>query len=257
MRRLYQGGTILTMDKKNSATDCMLCENGRILALNCKEKLLSNETNLEIVDLHGRTLLPGFIDSHSHLSSYASSHLQISLAGARSFDDILAYITEFLSSNKNAAMTGWITASGYNEMLFNEKKHPDKSLLDSHFPGIPIVLLHASGHFGVFSSAALSKVPLPDFDSMANAYRWAFAQYASYGITTVQEGLMTSQMLPLYQMLLANKLFSLDVIGYPSFDDAPMIYEALKIIVMNTAIIFGLADIKSCWMARRRDELHG
>ena len=122
-------------------------------------------------------------------------------------------------------------------------------MLDDSFPGICTVLQHKSGHFGVFSSAALretgmagkdddgylkeneyveaiKKLPIATGQDMADAYKSAQLSYASYGITTIQEGMMVSQMIPIYNMLISQNMLMLDVVGYPQISDADKFYDA-------------------------------
>ena len=61
---LYYNGTILTMDEKNPKTQAVLVKNGTIKAVGTYEELKGHG---EEVDLHGKTMLPGFIDGHSHI----------------------------------------------------------------------------------------------------------------------------------------------------------------------------------------------
>lgn len=60
----------------------------------------------------------------------------------------------------------------------------------------------------------LKKVPMPSIDQLLTAYAQAQQEYASFGITTVQEGMLARELIPLYQALLASNLLKLDVVGY-------------------------------------------
>lgn len=247
--KLFYNGVILTMQTKWSE-QAMLIERGRILAVGSNEQLLALAPDAEKIDLQGKTILPGFIDAHSHLSSYANAFLQASLEQAGSFEEIVEQLNIFAAANVREPGQ-WLIANGYDHNRLRERAHPTKQLLDAAFPEIPVVLQHQSGHFGVFNSAALAalgltgtdrsgyleenefvtavkKMPMPAPAQMLDAYRKALARYASYGITTVQEGMMVSQMLPLYQMLLHQDALTLDVVGYPQLADAQLFYDTLS-----------------------------
>lgn len=152
-------------------------------------------------------------------------------------------------SKNNIQAGNWIIGSGYDHTSLQEKSHPTKQMLDVEFPKTAVVIQHKSGHFGVFNTTALKnigfdgkdkngyleeneyitamkKIPLPDSKQLISAYKKAMDSYASYGITTIQEGMMIRQMLPLYQMLIQNKLLSLDVVGYPQISDEKEVYTA-------------------------------
>lgn len=78
MKTLFYGGKIITMAEPLYA-EAVLVEDGRILAVGSKDALQSLAETF--VDLHGATMLPGFIDAHSHLTEYATSSLQANLDG--------------------------------------------------------------------------------------------------------------------------------------------------------------------------------
>ena len=142
-------------------------------------------------------------------------------------------------------------ASGYDHNALSEKTHPSKHLLDSAFPDNPVILQHKSGHLGVFSQSSLEltgfsgkdsdgyleetdfieavkKAPLPDLPRLLSSYKTAQESYASYGVTTIQEGMMVAQMLPIYQMLLSAGLLTLDTVGYVHPSDAALFYTSLS-----------------------------
>ena len=65
MKKLYFGGPILTMDKESPRVSAVLSEDGTILAVGSYDDLFTPEA--ELVDLGGKTLMPGFVDGHSHM----------------------------------------------------------------------------------------------------------------------------------------------------------------------------------------------
>lgn len=247
MRTLFYNGNILTLEDE-VPQQAMLVENDTIRAVGKNEELETAAPDAEKVDLKGATVLPGFIDAHSHLSSYANTLLQASLTQADSFQSVVELLRAF--AKDNALKPGqWLIGNGYDHNKLREKEHPTKQLLDEAFPDNPVVLLHQSGHFGVFNTAgleiaeltgkdrdgyleetvfvdAVKKLPMPVPEQLMSAYKQALAHYASFGITTIQEGLMVEQMLPLYQMLLAQNALTLDVVGYPQLDDEKLFYDA-------------------------------
>ncbi len=255
MKTIYGGGTIRTMSERQT-TEAVLVDDARISAVGKYSELLRLAPDAEKIDLQGRTMLPAFIDAHSHLSSYAMSFLQVPLDECRTFAEIAGRIENFVKTNR-VKPGEWIVAKGYDHNSLKEKRHPDLAFLDEIAPENPLVLQHASGHVGVFNSPALKelgitentpspagghiglangkltgyleenafissvkKLPLNSRKDMTLAYRRAQESYAAHGITTVQEGMMVGQMLPLYQYLTAGRLFSLDVCGYLMPGDA-------------------------------------
>ena len=101
-------------------------------------------------DLHGRTLMPGFIDSHTHISGDPAHY--INLSAVTSVAEIRSLVTA------KAAQVGpgnWITGYGWSEDELEEQRKPERSDLDAAAPGHPVFLVRAGGHSAVASSAAL------------------------------------------------------------------------------------------------------
>lgn len=261
MKKLYSGGAVLTMEGPGRA-EAVLTENGRIVRAGTEAELRTGARGAQRVDLEGRTMLPAFIDPHSHLSSYASSFLQVSLEQAESFEDIEESIRSFIRSS-GVKPGEWIVANDYDNNALREKRHPALALLDAAAPVNPLFIQHASGHAGVMNTAALDKlsitpetpapeggrigaedgrltgyveenaffaylkkVPQPDPAAFMDAYSKAQASYAAHGIATVQEGMAVREMLPLYRALLAADLLFLDLVAYPAVSDARAFTDA-------------------------------
>ena len=246
---LYYGGPILTLEQPLYA-EALLQQGGIIRAVGPLEKLKAMAPDAKRVNLAGRALLPAFLDAHSHFSGYANALLQVRLEGAQSYEDIRTGIEQFI--RENAIPAGqWVMARGYDHNALQEKRPPHKSLLDEAAPHNPLVLQHASGHTGVFNTLALQELgvrpdtpapaggaievkdgeltgymeenafieylqraPMPAPETLMQAFRKAQQAYASYGITTVQEGMMTDVMAPLYRALCDTQALYLDVVGY-------------------------------------------
>lgn len=250
MKTLYYGGNIVTMEE-NSSPEAVLIENDVITKIGNFEEL-KNEAgnNVSLYDLKGQTLMPAFIDAHSHFISTAFSFLQVPLGDAESFEDIKNRISDFIKAN-DIPEGAWITGKGYDQNLLCENCHPDKSLLDAAAPFNPVVIEHVSGHMGVFSSLALKelsidentpcpeggkiarnengvtgfmeeaafitfqkKVPMPCAEDFIKACRKGQKLYASHGITYVQEGFFAKEMIPLYKGFLKSGEMYLNITAY-------------------------------------------
>ena len=248
---LFTNGTIRTLERRSPTAQALLVRDGRIAAV-------GNRTAVEDqagpdacrVDLAGRTLLPAFLDAHSHFTAVANQFLQVDLSGCRSWADIQDRIRDYIR-REGIPAGRWVTAQGYDHNQLLEGRHPDRACLDRAAPENPVVICHQSGHMGVFNTAALERlgvtgdtpcpaggvigqengvptgymeenaflefqkrVPMMPLEAFLGAYRKAQDLYASYGITTVQEGLLRRELVPLYQALLADGPLKLDVVAY-------------------------------------------
>ena len=110
-QRIYYGGNILTMDK-DGTSDYLITENGKIKSLG-KGTPPPLPVSAERYDLKGRTLMPAFMDPHSHISGCAARFLQVPLESCKTNEEIKSALETFLS--QTALKAGeWIFACGYS-----------------------------------------------------------------------------------------------------------------------------------------------
>lgn len=255
MEYLFENGTILTMDGRMPMAQALLVRDGRIAAVGTQEAVEARALReARRVDLAGRTLMPAFIDPHSHFFAVANSCLQVSLSGCTCWRDIAERIQTYIRQNHVPAGE-WVWAQGYDHNALAEGRHPVRQVLDAAAPENPLILQHQSGHMGVFNTLALERlgvteetpcpeggtmgregghltgymeenafllwqrqVPMPDLPALTAACEKAQALYASCGITTVQEGMLPEQLVPIYRALCAADKLYLDVVGYADQD---------------------------------------
>ena len=75
---------------------------------------MSQNSDAEMIDLQGKTLMPSFIDAHSHFFGYANSKLQVSLEDAVDFEDIANAVWYFGSDNSKNTTGAELTVDGGN-----------------------------------------------------------------------------------------------------------------------------------------------
>ena len=119
----------------------------------------------EIIDLNGSIVLPGFVDSHMHLSNYGLSLNSLDLRNVRSINELKIKLKEFINKHKELH---WIIGRGWDQELFKEKRWPTKWDLDDVATDKYILLTRVCGHAAVLNSKALeyllkiSKIPPND-----------------------------------------------------------------------------------------------
>lgn len=158
---IYAGGDILTMEGATPRyAQALAVRDGRIVRVGNRSAVMALKgAQTQVVELKGRTLIPGFVDSHSHLSDYAGSLEQGNLnpppiGKVERITDIIAEMKS-LKARLNAPAGTLLVGSGYDQDLLAEKRHPTAADLDAAFPDEPVVLRHASGHMLVANSAAM------------------------------------------------------------------------------------------------------
>ena len=155
MRKIYFNGNIITVNDKQPRVEAVLIENGRIIKTGLKEEIikLKNEVT-ELVDLNGKTMLPGFIDSHSHIIAVAQTLMIANLSDANSKEEFISMLKEYVKNNPPKSGE-WIIGFGYDNTRYENEEHPTKFDLDLVSTEIPIFISHASGHIAVANSKAL------------------------------------------------------------------------------------------------------
>jgi len=220
-------------------------------------KVLSNNKTA-MIDLKGQALLPGFIDAHGHVTQLALALNIANLAAkpygeADNFAGLQSALRHYIKKNK-IPKGQWVLGLGYDTSIL--PNHPDKALLDEVSTDHPILIIHSSGHIGVVNSLALKqaninkntenpsggliqkmangepngvleesamwpvmlKVPKASHEQELQMLQDALASYASYGITTVQDGRTSPKDLALLESAAKNDQLYLDVISYPAIE---------------------------------------
>jgi predicted amidohydrolase YtcJ len=145
---LVHNGHILTMAETDSVVSAMAIADGRI-AVTGTDALLEEFTATAIVDLEGRTVMPGFIDSHTHIRSNPPHFIDLTNVSS------VAEITELVGRMAEKVGPGnWITGYGWSEDELSEGRRPLIGDLDQAAPGHPVILTRAGGHSAVVSSVA-------------------------------------------------------------------------------------------------------
>lgn len=164
---IYFNGNILTMEDDQRQVEAVLVKAGKIVGLGNADSIQKwQEESVEMVDLKGKTMLPGFIDAHSHFA-IASSMMQQANVSSPPAGEVqnLIEMVETLKKHqeKNETPDGeWIVGWGYDPDLLAEKRHPNKLDLDATFPNHPVFLLHVSAHMVVLNSKALTMLGITD-----------------------------------------------------------------------------------------------
>ena len=158
------GGPILTMQGASPHyVEALVVEDGRIKFagdLNQAEKL--KQKNTLSVNLKNQTMLPGFIDAHSHLNSVGLQQTVANLypepdGHVSDIPSLIQAVKDWQAKNPEfiKATSGWIIGNGYDDAQLNEKRHPTANELDLISTTNPIIILHQSGHLATVNHKAL------------------------------------------------------------------------------------------------------
>jgi predicted amidohydrolase YtcJ len=153
---LLYGGTIHTVNPAQpTATALAFDAGGEILAVGETAALQAAFPDAKGIDLAGRTVIPGLIDSHGHLHGLAESLTRAQLMGTTSKLDVI----DRLKAHEASLGDGdWLLGRGWDQNDWPEQAFPSRADLDAHFPDRPVWLRRIDGHAAWGNSAALALV---------------------------------------------------------------------------------------------------
>ena len=153
--RLFTNGNFRVSGHDLRRRDSLAALNGRIICIGDHDECLNAfpaGIKPQVTDLEGKTVLPGFIDSHLHLLSFGLGLRYVSLVDVDSIDELKSRIrARAVESQKD----GWIIGRGWDQDQFRDKRYPTRKDLDDASDGRPVYIVRACGHIAVASSKAL------------------------------------------------------------------------------------------------------
>lgn len=147
---LLYNGKVVTVDSKFSVRSAVAIKDGRILAVGGPE-LANRYAATDSIDLKGRMLMPGFIDTHLHLIGLSPRGIEP--AKAHSIKDIQAMLA---AKARELGPGEWITGYGWDEAQLSEKRNLTRADLDQAAPDNPVVLVRAGSHSAVGNTRAFA-----------------------------------------------------------------------------------------------------
>ncbi len=165
---IYYGGDIITMEGiEPEYVEAVVQREGQIVFTGSKKEALKRfKGKAREVDLEGKTMLPAFLDGHSHMynvgfASVCANILPPPDGPGANFDELVKTVKNWAETDDGKIVVnklGWIIGNGYDDSQLDEKNHPSKEILDRISTEVPVVLIHQSGHLGAVNSLALERV---------------------------------------------------------------------------------------------------
>ena len=150
---IYTGGDIITMAGRTPFyAQALAVRDGKIAhvgSLAGALRLKGRATRM--VDLGGKTMLPGFIDGHGHMVYFGKNMIDADLVGTPDVVDLVARMKVQAARTPPGA---WIVGFGYSTAKMADRRHPTRAELDAIAADRPIMVVDASGHLGSANSAA-------------------------------------------------------------------------------------------------------
>jgi predicted amidohydrolase YtcJ len=163
--KIWFGGPILTMNEAGDSVAAVAVKNGIIVAVGSSEDMIDHkDENTEMIDLDGKTMLPGFVDAHGHVFMIGVQALSANIqANPDGEVNDVATMQRVLSQwakdyPKRVEQFGMFLGFGYDDAQLAELRHPNRDEMDAITTELPAIIIHQSGHLGVMNSKALEMV---------------------------------------------------------------------------------------------------
>ena len=241
---IYINGKIYTLDKNNTVVEALAVYEGKILATGKSSELTEKYKDAKVIDLKGKTVVPGFIDAEANLMEFSKQLSLLDLRNARSVDEIVNIVRE---RSKTSKPDDWIGGFGWDELKLNEKdlERLHHNLLDAVSTTQSIYLVNALGNTtwvnkkvleqtkvnkdtpdpengaigfdennnpnGLFYEAAQELVidilPQPSEQEVMSNITRGINELFKYGITEINDANITEQGLSVYKKMVDDNKF--------------------------------------------------
>ncbi len=268
-------GDVLTMNPNPPKAQAVAVQGNKIIQVGTNQsisKLIGKNTN--VIRLGGKTVLPGFIDTHIHVTDYGRLLTWLNLENATSIQEIQNLLSQRI---KQAAPGKWILGRGWNQNRLSEKRPPTRFELDQVSPENSVVLYHQSGQVCVVNSKALeaagignqdnvgieknltgeptgilrgdatnlvwSQIPQPTQQELYDATKLALNRIVEAGITSIHWIVLSEAELPIIKKLAESDVLPLRVyviVPATLLDTALSTFKGLKneFLKLGGAVIF-------------------
>ncbi len=163
---VYSGGDILTLEGDSPTyVEAIVVRDGLIeFAGSEKEAISLAGKDHQLVNLDGKTLLPGFIDGHAHFGNFGLQAVGAQLlappdATCKDIPTLIQLLKDW-NTPENLTLSGWIFGTGFDDSVLEENRFPTRQDLDQVSTEIPVMITHISGHFAVVNTKGLEVLGL-------------------------------------------------------------------------------------------------
>mgnify|MGYP006248443189 FL=1 len=153
--------TIYTVDEDFSQAQAMAVSDGKIVATGTNEDILDTYEG-KAIDLAGKYIYPGLIDAHCHFMWYGLFLQNVDLTGTQSFEEVIERVKGFAEGKELTVLQG----RGWDQNDWEIQEYPDKTVLDSLFPDIPVYLGRIDGHAALVNQKALDMFDIDETTEM-------------------------------------------------------------------------------------------
>ena len=159
---IWSGGPILTMNDKAMRAEAVAVAGGKIIAVGKRSEVMRLKgPATQLVDLKGRTLLPGFVDAHGHVMGGGLQALSANLLAppdgkVKDIASLQQTLRDWMAANEaTVRKVNLVIGFGYDPSTLTEQRHPTRQELDAVAKDVPVLIVHQSGHLSALNTKAL------------------------------------------------------------------------------------------------------
>jgi predicted amidohydrolase YtcJ len=239
---IIHGGIVHTLAGGYERAEAVAVRGDRIIDVGTDSSILGTYKARAFLNLEGRTMLPGFIDAHAHMSGLGLSMMMLDLTKTGSQSEVAEMVAEAI---QHRAGGDWIRGRGWDQNQWMVNNFPHHDILSRAAPSNPVYLVRVDGHAAWVNSSALSlagidsstpdpvggrilrdengnptgvlidtamdlvarHIPQPSTAELTEAIRLAIAECLSFGITTVHDMGVDLKTVEIYKDLIREKEF--------------------------------------------------
>lgn len=150
---IFRNGQVVTVDEHWTVCEALAVRHNKIVCCGSNAEIDAFQgPSTTVVDLAGRSLLPGFIDAHAHLVLYGTNQLGVNCKDVHSIEEMMAKLR---LAAKMTPPGEWIRGWGYNQNALSEGRHPTRWDLDQVSKDHPIMIVRTCSHISAVNSKAL------------------------------------------------------------------------------------------------------
>ena len=158
MDRIFYNGVIKTVDDAYPVVSAVCVQGGIIMHVGSDEEMLKYKTeNTELIDLQGKFMMPGFIDSHMHMILTHYQNMQLDLGGCKTKKEVLDLLKAEADRHRAEGREHeWVNAVNFNQDYWiDDKNIPTRLELDEAAGDVPCRILRCCGHTASHNTKAL------------------------------------------------------------------------------------------------------
>jgi predicted amidohydrolase YtcJ len=167
---IFINGKIITMDLNQNEFEAVYIKNGLISHIGSDEEIIKyNDWKTKVINLEGKTMMPGFIEAHCHPIGTAIIDQVLNISGYN-YNSRADIIDEIKNEIENSNSDDWLIVFGWDPVMVDDLENPTLSELDEISPNRPLLILTQMMHHGFINSAGYKRARITtDFPKLSGA----------------------------------------------------------------------------------------